>query len=176
MSARKDSRPYGGAVPADTGWLVVQTKRHKERAVQAALARDDIPTYLPLLRQWPRPAVGGEVGPMFPGYVFCQPDPIRLGGVASCNGALRLVSFGDAPARVGSEVIAYLRGRAGSDGVIEVYPVVAGRPVTITSGPLRGLEAVVERRLTARQRVLVLLDLLHRPTRVELPEEWLRLA
>jgi len=113
---------------------------------------------------------------MFPGYVFCQPDPIRLSGVASCNGALRLVSFGDAPARVGSEVIAYLRGRAGSDGVIEVNPVVAGRPVTITNGPLRGLEAVVERRLTARQRVLVLLNLLHRPTRVELPEEWLRLA
>ena len=113
---------------------------------------------------------------MFPGYVFCQPHPIRLSSVASCNGALRLVSFGDVPARVGSEVIAYLRSRAGSDGVIEVNPVVAGRPVTITNGPLRGLEAVVERRLTARQRVLVLLDLLHRPTRVELPEEWLRLA
>jgi Transcription termination factor nusG len=97
MSARKDSRPYGGAVPADTGWLVVQTKRHKERAVQAALARGDFPTYLPLLRQWPRSTVGGEVGPMFPGYVFCQPDPIWLSGVASCNRALRLVSFGDAP-------------------------------------------------------------------------------
>jgi transcription antitermination factor NusG len=156
--------------------LVVQTKRHKERAVQAALGREGIPTYLPLLRQWPRPAVGGDVGPMFPGYVFCQPEPGRLSAVANCSGALRLVAFGDAPARVGSEVIAYLRGRAGADGVIEINPVVAGRPVTITSGPLRGLAAVVERRLTARQRVLVLLDLLHRPTRVELPEEWLRLA
>ena len=176
MSARKDSRPYGGAVPADAGWLVAQTKRQQERTVQGALAREEIPTYPPLLRQWPRPALGGEVGPMCPGYVFCQPDPIRLSGVARCNGVVRLVSFGDAPARVGSEVIAYLRSRAGSDGVIAINPVVAGRPVTITSGPLRGLEAVVERRLTTRQRVLVLLDLLHRSTRVELPEEWLRLA
>ena len=113
---------------------------------------------------------------MFPGYVFCQPDPIHLRELASCSGALRLVAFGDTPACVPSEVIAYLRGRAGADGVIEVNPVVAGRSVTINSGPLRGLEAVIERRLTARQRVLVLLDLLHRPTRVELPEQWLRLA
>src|SRR5262245_66290648 len=105
---------------ADRGWLVVQTKRHKERAVQAALAREDIPTYLPLLRQWPRPAVGGEVVPMFPGYVFCQPDPIRLTGLASCNGAVRLVSFGDAPARVGTEVIAYPPIRAGWDGLMVV--------------------------------------------------------
>ena len=97
MSARKDSRPCGGAVPADAGWLVAQTKRQQERAVQGALAREEIPTYPPLLRQWPRPALGGEVGPMCPGYVFCQPDPMRLSGVASCNGALRLVSFGDAP-------------------------------------------------------------------------------
>jgi len=99
MSARKDSRPYGGAVPAGTEWLLVQTQRHKERAVQAALASEGIPTHLSLLRQWPRPAVGGDVGPMFPGLYSASPNPIRLSGVASCNGALRLVSFGDAPAR-----------------------------------------------------------------------------
>jgi len=97
MSARKDSRPYGGAVPADAGWLVAQTKRHQERAVHGTLAREEIPTYPPLLRQWPRPALSGEVGPMCPGYVFCQADLMRLSGVANCNGALRLVSFGDAP-------------------------------------------------------------------------------
>ena len=144
--------------------------------MEAILAHEGVPTYLPLLRQWPRPAVGGDVGPMFPSYVFCQPDPLHLSGLASCSGALRLVAFGDTPARVPSDVIVYLRERAGADGIIEMNPVVAGRPVTITSGPLRGLEAVIERRLTARQRVLVLLDLLHRPTRVELPDKWLRLA
>jgi hypothetical protein len=176
MSARHDSRPYGGAVSGSDGWIVVQVKRHKERAVQANLARDGIPAYVPFLRQWPRPAVGGDVGPMFPGYVFCQPASGQLSGVSSCCGVLRLVSFGDGPARVGPEVVAYLRARAGADGVIEIDPVVAGREVTITDGPLRGLAAVVERRLTARQRVLVLLELLQRRTRVELPEHWLRLA
>jgi len=144
--------------------------------VQANLAREGIATYLPLLRQWPRPAVGSDVGPMFPGYVFCQPLPDQLGAVTSCCGVVRLVTFGDGPARVGQEVVAYLRSRAGTDGVIEIDPVVAGREVTITDGPLRGLAAIVERRLSARQRVLVLLELLQRQTRVELPEQWLRLA
>lgn len=144
--------------------------------MQANLAREGIATYLPLLRQWPRPAVGSDVGPMFPGYVFCQPLPEQLGAVTSCCGVGRLVTFGDGPARVGQEVVAYLRSRAGADGVIQIDPVVAGREVTITEGPLRGLVAVVERRLSARQRVLVLLDLLQRQTRVELPECWLRLA
>lgn len=156
--------------------MVLQSKRHRERAVQVQLARDGIPTYLPLLRQWPRPAVGADVGPMFPGYLFCQPGADRLSAVASCSGAIRLVQFGDGPARVGAEVIAYLRAQAGADGIIQIDPVLAGRQVTITDGPLRGLPAVVERRLTARQRVLVLLDLLQRRTRVEVPERWLRLA
>ena len=78
MSARHDSCPYGGATSGSDGWIVVQAKRHKERAVQANLAREGIPAYLPLLRQWPRPAVGGDVGPMFPGYVFCQPAAAQL--------------------------------------------------------------------------------------------------
>ena len=176
MSARYDSCPYGGAMPEDLAWMVVQAKRHKERSVQVNLAREGIATYLPLVRQWPRPAVGGDVGPMFPGYVFCQPAADQLSAIARCSGAVRLVNFGDGPARVASEVVDYLRSRAGSDGIIEINPVVTGREVTITDGPLRGLAAVVERRLTARQRVLVLLNLLQRQTRVEVPERWLRLA
>ncbi len=156
--------------------MVVHAKRHRERAVQAHLERDGVPAYLPLLRQRPRPAVGPEVAPMFPGYVFCQPAPNQLHGVSMCSGVAHLVAFGDGPAQVGAEVVAYLRARAGADGVIDLLPSIAGREVTITDGPLRGLPAVVERRLTGRQRVLVLMDLLHRRTRVELPERWLRLA
>jgi transcription antitermination factor NusG len=52
----------------------------------------------------------------------------------------------------------------------------AGREVVIRDGPLRGIVAVVERRLTGRQRVLVLIDILQRQTRVELPEKWVREA
>jgi hypothetical protein len=36
--------------------------------------------------------------------------------------------------------------------------------------------AILEQRLSGRERVLVLLDVLQRQTRVELPETWVRLA
>lgn len=144
--------------------------------MQAALGREEIPVYLPLIREWPRPAVGSDVVPMFPGYLFCQPELQQVDRVAATNGVAGFVRFGDRPAAVPPEVIGYLRSRAGADGIITLDRDVAGRQVTITDGPLRGLPAVVERRMTGRQRVLVLLDLLHRPTRVELPDRWLRLA
>jgi hypothetical protein len=107
--SRRDapSRPSGGATRDGGAWRVVETRRHKERAAQAALAQVAVPAYLPLLQQWPRPA---------------------------------------------------------------------GAEVVVTEGPLRGLVAVVERRLTARQRVLLLLEILQRQTRVEMPERWVRQA
>jgi transcriptional antiterminator RfaH len=113
---------------------------------------------------------------MFPGYVFCQPPPEQADRVAAVSGVAGFVRFGDCPASVPPEVIGYLRSRASADGIINLDLEFAGRPVTITEGPLRGLTAVIERRMTGSQRVLVLLDLLQRPTRVELPDRWFRLA
>jgi hypothetical protein len=67
-NARRDprSRSSGGAPPAEplpdatgmTSWFVVRTKRHKERLAQVRLVERGVETYLPMLHQWPRPAVG----------------------------------------------------------------------------------------------------------------------
>ena len=111
--------------------------------MHAALGREGIPAYLPLVRQWPRPAVGGDVVPMFPGYVFCQPAAAQIDRVAATNGVAGFVRFGDGPASVRPEVIGYLRARASSDGIIHLDPSFNGREVTIVDGPLRGLSAVI---------------------------------
>ena len=157
-------------------WRVVQTQRHKERATQVRLAQAGLVTYLPLLRQWPRPAVGGDIGPMFPSYVFVRATLAHFHRVAHTPGVRGFVSFTDQPAHLDDSVIAFLRSREGGDGVISADPLPTGHAVEITDGPLRGLVAVLERRLTGRQRVLVLLEILQRETRVELPDRWVRLA
>lgn len=157
-------------------WRVVQTQRHKERAAQARLAQGGLDTYLPLLRQWPRPAVGGDVGPMFPSYVFVRATLAHFHRVAHTAGVRGFVTFAEQPAHLDESVITFLRSREGPDGVISGVPLPIGRAVEITDGPLRGLVAVLERRLTGRQRVLVLLEILQRETRVELPDRWVRLA
>ena len=158
-------------------WYVLETKRYKERAVQGHLAREGTQnTYLPLLLQWPRPAVGSDIGPLFPGYLFAQMQPQDLHRLLRTAGVRGVVTFGEDPARLDDAVIAFLRSREGADGVIRANPPPTGREVVITDGPLRGLLAIVEQRLTARQRVVVLLDLLRRQTRIEMPERWIRLA
>jgi len=157
-------------------WYVMHTQRHKERAAQAGIELDGLEAYLPLLRQWPRPVVGAEVGPMFPGYVFVRATPAhfyRIGRIAGVHG---LVGFGGEPAILDDSVVEFLREREEADGIIRCDPLPAGCEVRIIEGPLRGMAAILERRLSGRQRVLVLLEILQREARVEMPDRWVRQA
>ena len=114
---------------------------------------------------------------MFPGYLF-----VRCMRSATCIASGARPVFVDswrseaAPARLDAAVVEFLRSREDGDGIISAEPLALGSEVVITDGPLRGFIAVVERRLDARQRVLLLLDILQRQTRVELPERWIRQA
>jgi transcription antitermination factor NusG len=158
-----------------TSWFVVRTKRHKERLAQVRLVERGIETYVPMLHQWPRPAVGSDVGPMFPSYVFVHATlPHDFHRISRTVGVHGFVAFGGAPVPLDEPVIRFFRAREGTDGIIRSEPLPAGREVQITTGPLRGLVAVVEQRLTGRQRVRVLLEILQRQTPVELPERWVR--
>lgn len=168
----------GGRDGTPPRWYVARTKRHRERAVAARLRRDGLATYVPLLHQSPPPAVGPEIGVMFPCYVFVEAAmPADFYRISYTPGIHSLVCFADAePAPLDASVLAFLRGREGVDGVIRTQGFEPGGRVRVVGGPLRGFDAVVERRLTARQRVRVLLEMLQRQTRVDLPEKWVRQA
>ena len=156
-------------------WYVVQTARHREALADLSIREAGLETYLPMARQWPPPAVGGEIAPLFAGYVFVRlalPEDFHT--AAWLPGVRSFVTFGDTPAPVADEVIHFLRDREGPDGIIRCGD--APSDVTITHGALKGFSAVVETRLSKRQRVVVLLDILQRPVRVEVPERWLKSA
>jgi transcriptional antiterminator RfaH len=157
-------------------WYVVETQRHREPVACAVLAERGITTYLPRVEQWPRPAVGGAIAPMFPGYLFVQIAFDEQGHrVVRTNGVKAFVAFGGEPVPVVPEAIDFLRSREGSDGLIRCGAVGGdGAAVRIVDGPFRGLTAVVTERLGAHDRVRVLMEILQRQTAVELPERWLR--
>src|SRR5262245_41999047 len=163
---------------APTQWYVIQTKRHREEFAQVSLAERGMSTYLPRIVQWPRPAVGSDIAPMFPSYLFVKLVlPQDFYRVSWTPGVKALVSFGGGPASVDEAAIEILRGREGPDGLIHYDD--RPRPnsaVRIVNGPFRGLTAVLEERLPARERVRVLMRVLHRETPVELPETWIRQA
>ena len=173
-------RPSGGAmrttrdITSET-WRVVTARRYHEAVARVRLAAQGLETYLPLLRRWPRPAVGSDVGPLFPGYVFVRAERAHFHRIARTPGVGGLVVLGGEPARLDDAVIDFLRSREEQDGIITACVPPSGSLVRITDGPWRGLAAILERRVSARERVLVLLDLLQRQTRVEMPETWVRL-
>jgi transcription antitermination factor NusG len=157
-------------------WYVIETQRHREAVARAMLGTRGIESYLPCIAQWPRPAVGAAIAPLFPGYLFVR---TALGAqahrVTRTNGVKAFVTFGDLPVPLGGEVIDFLREREGPDGLIQCGSAAAGgAAVRIVDGPFRGLTAVVAERLPARDRVRVLMEILQRQTTVELPEKWVR--
>ena len=182
MWATKKSGPSRGAThriaereaPVDAGaqprWYVLDSKRHREQNVQAFLTRRGFESYVPRIVQWPRPAIGSAIGAMFPGYVFVRAAlPTEHYRVVWTPGVKAFVTFGEAPAAVDAGVIDFLRSRESADGVVR--PAERSE-VRIITGPFRGLTAILEQRLAARDRVRVLMHLLQRETSVELPDRW----
>ena len=157
-------------------WYVLQTNRNKERLAQAALTQRGMATYLPRIVQWPPPVVGSPIAPLFPGYLFVHLDLENCAQVSWTPGVKSFVAFGDTPASVEAGVVDFLRGREGADGVIRCGVPDGPRPVQIVHGPFRGLTAVLERCLPARERVRVLMQVLRSETVVELPARWVRHA
>ena len=155
-------------------WYVLETKRHRERLAQRSLVEIGVEAYLPLMLQWPRPVVGSEIGPLFPGYLFVHATlDETFYRISWTPGVKAFVAFGGGPVSLDPAAIEFLRQRQGPDGVIRYdNGVHENSEVRIVHGPFRGLTAVVEQRLSARERVRVLLDILQRPTPVELPERW----
>jgi len=159
---------------AGDAWYVVCTKRYAERVAQCYLQQAGIVSYLPRVLQSPPPLVGAAVAPMFPGYLFVQVPPAQLSHrIARTPGIKSFVSFGDSPATLDGDAIRFLQNREGTDGVIRLGPRIGtGSEVRILRGPFRGLAAVVEEYLPARERIRVLMDLLHRSTPIEMPQTW----
>jgi len=173
-----ETRSSGVDASCSAAWYVVQTQRHRERVAQRVLCERNIASYLPLIVQWPRPVVGGAVAPIFPGYLFVHATLENdFARISWTPGVKQFVRFGAEPAVVDRSIIAFLRSREGADGLIRYDPGVrAHSEVRIVHGPFRGLTAIVEQRLPARERIAVLMHILQRETRVELPEKWVRQA
>ena len=65
----------------------------------------------------------------------------------------------------------------GSDGLIAARcNVKIGQQVSIVGGPFAGLNAIVQEPPNAKGRVKVLLELLNRPTKIDIPIESIKVG
>ena len=155
-------------------WYVAHTKPRQESTAVANLQRQGYKTYVPMLYcskkrrgMWVRIE---EV--CFPRYVFFSPGSPRQGlaTVRSTIGVASLVSFGQKPATIATDVLHALQtmelaGQQCSNDDAPMHPFSVGDAVQIDTGPLSGLVGIVA--ASGIERVGVMLNLLGREARVE---------
>lgn len=113
------------------------------------------------------------VEPLFPHYCFVLLSDVadNWAPIRSTRGVTRLVRFGELPLAVPETVMVALQAREAAiqTGITAPQALFEpGQQVTISDGPLAGLEAVFEAR-DGDERVILLLKLLHQQQRVHLP-------
>jgi transcriptional antiterminator RfaH len=108
------------------------------------------------------------VAPLFPGYLFARFNVVtHYRTVNYAHGVRRILAFGSVPMVVEDSIIVSIKERLQEDG--EGLPgqrFNPGQAVRIQGGVFQGLEAVFEREMSDRQRVMVLLQALSGRTRL----------
>lgn len=155
-------------------WYCVHTRPRAEAQALEHLQRQGFECLLPrlqrkLLRNGRRQTV---VEALFPRYLFLRADAdsTSLAPVRSTRGAIGLVRTAGEPATVPDALIETLCADADADGLIVIPErrLLPGERVTVTEGPLAGLQGIYTQ-AQSEQRALVLLDILGREQSVALP-------
>lgn len=155
-------------------WYCARTKPKHEHIAAANVRKNlGLDVFHPRLRveRATRRGVVRAIEPLFPCYIFvrCVLGE-RLGDIQYTNGVSSLVHFGDRVPTVPDSVIEELQECFESEEPMMVDDCLTpGAEVVFADGTFTGMRTVVLRVLPARQRVQVLLNILGRPTPVEVP-------
>ena len=160
--------------PMSLAWYCARTKPKHEHIAAANVRRNlGLEVFHPRLRveRATRRGVVRVVEPLFPCYIFVRCvfgeglDKIRY-----TTGVSTLVHFGHRIPTISDSVIEELQECFEAEEPMMVDDrLLPGAEVVFTNGAFVGVRTFVLRVLPARQRVQVLLDILGRPTPVEVP-------
>jgi len=153
-------------------WYVVHTKPKQETRALTNLERQGFMCFLPTI---PKKRVKGKSlelvkEPLFSRYLFIELDTTRSGKswapIRSTLGVSKLVTFGSEPARVHPNLIKLLREQESTLSQTPTSQYQPGELVRIKEGAFKGIEAVYQMD-DGEMRAMVLIELLQKPTRLE---------
>jgi len=150
-------------------WSVVQTESQRELVAADYLRRDGFEVYFPRIHIRSHGRVRDVA--LFRSYMF-----VRVGShwyrARWCIGVVRVLMMDiEQPAQVPDQYIDALRKQQGSDGFIRLPQMTQmrkGQRVKLLRGPLEGFSGLYEGQ-SGPERVTVLIDLLGRLSRAQLP-------
>lgn len=157
-------------------WYLVYTKPRKESVAEFHLRLKGVGVFLPWFLRAEFARRRKQIVPLFPNYLFVHIDFTETYyQVLWTPGVKRFVSFNGDPTPLEGEVVEYLIKQANSEGVIKGRShLKAGQEVEISSGPFKGLAAIIQDPPDAKGRVKVLLNILKRQVKAEVPVQFVK--
>jgi transcriptional antiterminator RfaH len=171
------SSPADGSVAeaAARRWYVFHTQQHAERRAAAHLARQGFEAFVPLHVRRRRHArrIEQVAAPLFPRYGFVRLDLAadRWRSINGTVGVQRLIAGGERPAPVPVGIVEALRQRSDAAGVVPTSALrvfARGDKLRISEGIFSDHVGLYER-LTADERVVLLLEVLGREVEIAVP-------
>jgi transcriptional antiterminator RfaH len=156
-----------------TGWWFCLRGQPKREHIAAACLRQisEVEAFCPRVRFRKRTNRGPVwfVEPMFPGYLFARFDYRAFHRLVRQKPAVSgFVQFGDRLALLPDALVNEMKMRMGTDEILEIdRGLEPGQNVEIAHGPFQGLEALVTRLISARDRVEILIEWMGRSLHAE---------
>lgn len=152
-------------------WYVVYSKPQKEEFAEYGLQRKGIEVFLPKLLFPESLKKRKRIVPLFPSYLFTRLRSLeQYHGVLWTPGVKRIVSFNGTPAPLDERVVFFLKEEGAADGTIAARSDLRkGQEVQITGGPFEGLVGIIQEPPGANGRVNILMQLLSRQVKVDVP-------
>lgn len=95
--------------------------------------------------------------------------------VKTRNGVYAVLTDGESYAKVPNEIVEIIKDQLNKIDTIDAtgFPLYEGNQVEVARGPMRGLREVFGKKLSAKQRILVILEV-GRQLRVDIPTSSVR--
>ncbi len=148
----------------EKNWFVVRTKVGDENRANRNLANQEIETFLPLFKDFHYRSgkMVQSIKPLFPNYLFALFDPdLHYSKVKWTRGVTRILGSKEGPIPISEKVVRTIQQKVGEDSLIELEDdIKQGDVVQVKSGPLKDLIGVFQKKMSGKDRVRILLNLI----------------
>ena len=168
MNSTSSINPINSTNPINpsnqTLWYVIHTKPGDEDRVRINLDNQEIETFSPLLEtyQYCNGRMIPKIKPLFPNYLFARLDlEHHYYKVKWTRGVNRILGSGYEPIPISEKVIRTIKKRSGKGNLVKLEDELRdGDMVQINSGPLKSLRGVLQKMMSSKGRVRILLSLI----------------
>ena len=158
-------------------WYLLQTKPSGHLKAREHLSRQGFEVFLPVIVKTLKK--GGRfvesIAPLFPGYMFMgtQQEPVPWKSVNATIGVSKAVTPDGKYRPVNTHIIECLKSRCDGNGIIQnMSEITSGDRVKIERGPFSDFICNVEK-ISDSRRAWILIDILQKQTRAEIPVDYL---